>query len=55
MTIKDKLETINEALQTIIYVIVLVCVFALGKFLWSIAEQTKVETELMRIEARSKK
>jgi len=55
VTIKDKLETINEALQTIIYSLVLLCVFAMARFLWNIAEQTRVETEIMQIEKGGKK
>ena len=55
MNIKDKLETINEALQTIIYSLVLLCVFAMARFLWNIGEQTRVETEIMRIEKGGKK
>lgn len=55
MSLKLKLETINEALQTIIYTLILVCAFATARFLWQIGEQTKVETQIMQMEARSKK
>jgi hypothetical protein len=55
MTIKDKLETINEGLQTIIYSLILLCAFAMARFLWNIGEQTRVETEIMRIEKGGKK
>lgn len=55
MTLKTKLETLNEALQTIIYTLILVCAFATARFLWQIGEQTRVETEIMQISARSKK
>lgn len=55
MTLKTKLETLNEGLQTIIYTLILVCAFATARFLWQIGEQTKVETEIMQTQARSKK
>ena len=54
-SIVTKLETLNEALQTIIYTLILVCAFATARFLWQIGEQTKVETEIMQTQARSKK
>ena len=55
MSLKLKLETINEALQTIIYCLVLLCVFAMARFLWNIAEQTRVETEILQTEKGGKK
>lgn len=55
MTIKDKLETINEALQTCIYSLILLCAFAMARFLWNIAEQTRVETEILQTEKGGKK
>lgn len=55
MSLKLKLETINEALQTIIYSLVLLCAFAMARFIWNIAEQTKVETEIMQTEKGGKK
>jgi hypothetical protein len=55
MSLKLKLETINEALQTIIYCLVLLCAFAMARFLWNIGEQTRVETEIMQTENGGKK
>ena len=55
MSLKLKLETINEALQTCIYSLILLCAFAMARFLWNIAEQTRVETEILQTEKGGKK